>query len=489
MNLMWFRSDLRIYDNPALHAAMASGPTIAVYCLNQSQWRHHDISSAKSSLIIRQLMDLADSLAQLHVPFFILDTAEFSAVPAAIKGLCSEQGVTHVFANQEHELNEIKCTEQAYNALSELTPSVPLLQYLDQCLVKPGSILNKQGGMFKVFSAFKRAFLSQYQDLVRPLAQLPKAQAPLNIVVPEQQSITQLKQVKFENDCQQYWPAGESVAHEYLNQFVENRVVNYADERDIPSLNGTSGLSPYLAVGAISTRQCMQVLLNARNGDPKGGLDVWRNEIIWREFYRHLLEANPQLCRHLPFKSDTDALPWKKDEQVLTAWQQGLTGFPLVDAAMAQLNETGWMHNRLRMVVAMFFTKHLFMDWRLGERYFMSKLVDGDFASNNGGWQWSASTGVDAVPYFRIFNPVRQSQRFDESGEFIRRYVPKLAALNNKDIHMPSAKQAQELGYPLPLVNHADAVAQCKFYFKQLAVNPDGIQSVVDFPIQNTMAL
>jgi deoxyribodipyrimidine photo-lyase len=199
------------------------------------------------------------------------------------------------------------------------------------------------------------------------------------------------------------------------------------------------------------------------------GIATWINELIWREFYKHLLVDFPQLCRFKPFKPETDRLPWKQDSELFEAWKAGRTGFPIVDAAMRQLKQTAWMHNRLRMVVAMFLTKHLFIDWRLGEAYFMSMLVDGDLASNNGGWQWSASTGVDAVPYFRIFNPTRQSQRFDERGDFIRQYLPELSGLDNKSIHMPSAQQAKALAYPLPIVDHSAAVAQTKLWFKRLS--------------------
>ncbi len=271
------------------------------------------------------------------------------------------------------------------------------------------------------------------------------------------------------------WPAGEDEAHDRLNNFIEHRVKGYANFRDIPSEDGTSGLSPYLAVGALTTTQCMQAAISLNEGSITGGhpgVSVWINELIWREFYRHLLDEYPRLSKAKPFKQDTDRLPWKHDTLLFQAWATGKTGYPIVDAAMRQLSETGWMHNRLRMITAMFLTKHLFIDWRWGEQFFMEHLVDGDLASNNGGWQWSASTGVDSVPYFRIFNPTRQSQRFDTSGDFIRRYVPELQSLDNQSIHQPSVQQALALDYPLPVVDHRASVEQTKRWFKQLSDPP-----------------
>lgn len=187
---------------------------------------------------------------------------------------------------------------------------------------------------------------------------------------------------------------------------------------------------------------------------------MWLNELIWREFYRHLMTYHPDLCKHRPFIRWTEQVQWQSNEKLLKAWQRGLTGFPIVDAAMRQLNETGWMHNRLRMITASFTVKDLLIDWRTGERYFISQLIDGDLAANNGGWQWAASTGTDAAPYFRIFNPTTQGQRFDADGEFIRRWLPELKDVPAKAIHEPwvwADKQRVTLNYPRPIVDHKQA--------------------------------
>ncbi len=222
------------------------------------------------------------------------------------------------------------------------------------------------------------------------------------------------------------WPAGPGEAQRRLSTFLAERAPRYHNDRDLPALDGTSTLSPYLSVGSISARQCLAAARDANSGQLTSGnrgIAAWINELIWRDFYRHVIAQFPRVNRGRAFRRSFDQLEWRDSSDDLEAWKQGRTGFPLVDAGMRQLAATGWMHNRLRMLTAMFLSKHLLLDWRQGEWHFMNLLVDGDFAANNGGWQWSASTGTDAVPYFRIFNPHAQARRFDPDGRFIRRYV------------------------------------------------------------------
>lgn len=463
-NVMWFRSDLRVFDNPALHNAMSQGPTIAVYFVTEGQWQAHGISPAKRALIIRQVRSLQEELDKLHVPLIILSANMFSDIPVVFKGFSHKYFIKRIFYNHEYEVNERSCAAKVQKEFGLL--DIQSSAYHDACLIEPGLIRTKQGEPYKVFSAFKREFVKCFAVHARNIMNRPQAQRPLSIV----SDLSLLS----ENDADfsELWPAGEEEAHERLNDFLDEKVKQYKTKRDFPAEAATSQLSPYLAVGAISSTQCMHAALSLNHGsltEGNQGVATWINELIWREFYKHLLVDFPQLCRFKPFKAETDKLPWKHDQALFTAWKEGKTGYPIVDAAMRQLKETGWMHNRLRMVTAMFLTKHLFIDWRMGEAYFMSKLVDGDLASNNGGWQWSASTGVDAVPYFRIFNPVRQSQRFEANGEFIRYYVPELRDLDDKSIHMPSAQQAKALKYPRPIVDHSTAVAKTKLWFKRLS--------------------
>lgn len=473
MNLMWFRSDLRIYDNPALYSAMQNGPTVAVYFLAAKQWQIHNVAPIQQDFILRQLQTLSEELEQLGVPLIVMDAADFSGVIPKLKQLVKEHAVEHVYFNHEYEWNESQLTELVSAQLASM--NVPTHGFHDQCLIPPGSIQNKQGTFYKVFTAFKNAYLADLNEKSRPIYPKPQAQQVLSV----KGSVSPLRETKVEalvgvdesrkQGWQRLWPTTSGHANQLLEEFIEDAIFQYHELRDIPSISGTSKLSAYLAIGAISVRQCFQAAVMVKNGLDNQGVKTWVVELIWRDFYRHLMVAYPEICRFKPFKMNTDQLPWKQDNKLFTAWCEGRTGYPIVDAAMRQLVETGWMHNRLRMVTAMFLTKHLFIDWRLGEQFFMQHLIDGDLASNNGGWQWSASTGVDSVPYFRIFNPTRQSQRFDEKGAFIRQYVPELAALDNKSIHQPNKQQQTLCGYAAPIVDHKTSVAQTKMHFKQLS--------------------
>jgi deoxyribodipyrimidine photo-lyase len=470
---MWFRSDLRVYDNPALSAAMQSAPTIAVYFVTAKQWQQHSMAPIKQDLILRQLATLSAQLEQLGVPLVIMDADDFAGVIPKIKQLVTEHALDQVYFNHEYEWNESELTELVSAKLE--TMSVRVHGYHDQCMIPPGVIRNKQGNYYKVFTAFKNAYLSELNEQSRPIYGLPKVQHAIKI----KSDVKALSDVKIEaisqlsSQCkktwQASWPTDADYALNLLESFIDEPIFHYHEERDIPSVSGTSKLSAYLAIGAISVRQCFQAAITVPNGLDNPGVKTWVTELIWRDFYRHIMSAFPETCRYKAFKSHTDQLPWKQDSKLFKAWCEGRTGYPIVDAAMRQLVETGWMHNRLRMVTAMFLTKHLFIDWRLGEQFFMQHLIDGDLASNNGGWQWSASTGVDAVPYFRIFNPTRQSQRFDKDGHFIRQFLPELASLDNKSIHQPTKEQVIQCGYVPPVVDHKMSVAQTKLHFKQLS--------------------
>jgi deoxyribodipyrimidine photo-lyase len=264
------------------------------------------------------------------------------------------------------------------------------------------------------------------------------------------------------------WPGGEAWARRQLRAFVKDAIGAYKTDRDYPGRAGTSAASVPLAVGALSTRQCLHAALEA-GGLAAGGLNPkafdrmpegprhWLSEVVWREFFTHVLVGWPRVCMNRAFQVHTDRLAWPTDRGAFEAWREGRTGIPIVDAGMRQLAATGWMHNRVRMVTAMFLTKNLFIDWRWGERHFMRSLVDGYFASNNGGWQWSASTGTDAAPYFRIFNPVSQSEKFDPEGAYIRRWVPELGGVAGEAVHAPHDRlpplARARLAYPEPIVD------------------------------------
>lgn len=481
-NLVWLRSDLRIYDNPALYHAMAKGPTVAVYCLADKQWDQHGLSDIKRRLIVDHLFELEEQLAKLNVPLLVIDCGLFSSIPQRVSDLCGDLNITNVYYNHEYEVNEKSCSDRVVNQLSQI--NIECKGYHDQCIIAPGSILNGSRECYKVFSAYAKNWQSNLAVLARPLYNKPKPQLELTL----KSDISCLKNhlINVDSQTKEQWPVGEDEAHDRLNEYIEQNVNDYHNGRDFPDLDATSHLSVYLALGVLTTRQCLQAMVSHSQHDIEllfevsgDGARCWLNELVWREFYRHILVAFPKVCKGKPFKDLTDNLPWKADNQDFQAWCQGKTGVPLVDAAMRQLNTTGWMHNRLRMVAAMFLSKHLQIDWRLGEAYFYGKLADADLASNNGGWQWSASTGVDAVPYFRIFNPYRQAERFDPKGDFVRKYVTELASIQGKAIHQPSKALAMKYGYPTPIVDLKIAAEHTKVLFKNLNVSP-AVQGIED---------
>jgi deoxyribodipyrimidine photo-lyase len=435
--LMWFRTDLRVLDNSALTAALQAGPTVAVFIISPAQWLAHDEAPCKVDFWLRNLQILQTRLQQLNVPLLIRQAEYWQDAPAVLAELCQTQKIDCVHVNEEYGIHETR-RDRDVAALLGAT-GVAFRSHMDQLLFPPCSIQTRSGGYFRVFSQFRKVCY-QRLHLALPIPLLPpEAQAPLALTSdPVPVAVPGFATPAPE--LQTLWPVGEAVALDRLTAFADERLENYDRHRDLPARPGTSQLSPYLAAGVLSPRQCLQASVRNNHGEFETGNQgaiTWINELLWREFYKHILVGFPRVSRHQAFRPDTEAVPWRHAPEELAVWQQGRTGFPLIDAAMRQLLATGWMHNRLRMVVAMFLTKNLLIDWREGERFFMQHLIDGDLAANNGGWQWSASTGTDAVPWFRLFNPVTQSQRFDPEGHFIRHWLPELAHLDNRSIHQP----------------------------------------------------
>ena len=453
--LIWFRTDLRVLDNSALSAAMQAGPTVAVFLISPAQWLAHDDAPSKVDFWLRNLQILQTRLQQLNVPLLIRQAEHWDDAPAALAELCQSQAIECVQVNEEYGVHEARRDREVAAALS--AAGVAFRSHVDQLLFPPGSILTRTGGYFKVFSQFRKVCYQRLHTAPPTLALLPEAQAPLPLKSdPVPSSVPGFASP--DPALQALWPAGEDAALDRLSSFAEEQLQDYHLQRDLPARPGTSQLSPYLAAGVLSPRQCLHAALRNNQGEfetGNSGAITWINELLWREFYKHIVVGFPRVSRHQAFRAHTEALPWRPAPDELAAWQQGRTGFPLIDAAMRQLLATGWMHNRLRMVVAMFLTKNLLIDWREGERFFMQHLIDGDLAANNGGWQWSASTGTDAVPWFRLFNPVTQSQRFDPDGRFIRHWLPELAHLDNRSIHQPSAAGGLfgVSGYPQAMVD------------------------------------
>lgn len=471
MQLIWLRSDLRIDDNTALSAACQRGPTVALWIASPGQWQAHDDAACKVDFWLRNLHPLRQSLEALNIPLLIRHTDSWREVPQALLEVCRLHNIEAVHWNDEYGVNETRRDHATARLLEQA--GIRAYGHLDQLLFKPGSVLTRSGHYFQVFSQFKRVCLEHLHRSLPARAPRIQRQDAVDIAsdpIPEHIAGFEAPPAAL----REYWPAGEDEAHQRLARFLDECVEDYPQQRDLPAKAGTSQLSPYLAAGVISPRQCLHAALASNHGEfdsGNAGVQTWVNELLWREFYKHILVGYPQVSRHRAFRAHTEALPWRNAPEDLDAWKEGRTGFPIIDAAMRQLLHTGWMHNRLRMIVAMFLSKNLLIDWREGERHFMRHLIDGDLAANNGGWQWSASTGTDAVPYFRIFNPVTQSQRFDASGAFIRRWLPELAETADKFIHLPvkSADLFATNYYASPIVDLESSRQRALDAFKGLS--------------------
>ncbi|GAB1621217.1 deoxyribodipyrimidine photo-lyase [Agarivorans albus] len=472
--LLWFRNDLRSKDNQALSAAVASGKAVlAVYTLCSKQWQQHDLAPIQADLILRRLTQLREDLAALNIPLLVLELEGYQQVPECLLSLCQQYQISEVYCHYQYELNEQRRDQAVEQALSQ--QAIGFHRYHGECIVRPGQVLTKSGENFKVFTPFRKAWLASLSEQSYSPLGSPKA---IDKSLLDEQLLSLLNHPQTIN-CNyprvdsSAWSCQDQQIIQQLRDFSASKAIDYHDLRDMPALNATSKLSAYLALGMLSARQCLaRIHLDHAEAiaSQQGGAFTWLSEIIWREFYRHLMAVNPQLCKGSAYLTWTESVAWQGDEHLLKAWQQGKTGYPIVDAAMLQLKQTGWMHNRLRMVVASFLTKDLLLSWRDGERWFMQHLIDGDFASNNGGWQWAASTGTDAQPYFRIFNPTTQAQRFDPDGEFVRAWLPELANIPGKHVHTPHTwanKHGVSLNYPLPVVDHAVQRKQALHLFEQ----------------------
>lgn len=466
MRLVWFRTDLRINDQPALTAACANGPALALFTVSPAQWQSHPEAPAKVELWRRLLKDLQPRLAARGVTLKLLRIEHWRDVPDALLRFCQTHDITEVHCNREQGVYERRRDRAAFRLLGE--HGIELIGHDGQTLLAPGSLKTGAGATYRVFSPFARACRSYLSSHPVTLCAPPAESSETCAVEPD--NIDEIWPDPLPS-LATHWPAEHDEIARRLSAFVFERGTQYDSARDFPAQPGTSELSPYLASGALSVKQCLYLAQQHNDGEldsGNAGLRSWINELIWREFYWHLLHGFPKLSMHQPLRDETQAVHWRDADDDVAAWCEASTGVPIVDAAMRQLRSTGWMHNRLRMIVAMFLTKNLLIDWRVGERFFMAHLIDGELAANNGGWQWSASTGADAAPYFRVFNPISQSQRFDPEGAFIKQWVSELASLDRKSIHNPTGAQRQALGYPEMIVDLKSSRLRAIEAFKNL---------------------
>ena len=469
-SLVWFRRDLRILDNPALFEAskQSTDGTIALFIVTPSQWLEHDDAPCKVKFWLANLELLSAALAKLNIPLRIETCESFDEVPAVISKCLKKHKCDALFFNREYEVNERR-RDRAVQADCKHA-GVVVESFHDRLVVPPNIIKTKEGKFYSVFTPFRRVWEKTVTDYLECWNKPKKQQ---EISVKPSRIPSKIEGFDFSDYRDDLWPAGEKEAAKRLKSF-SGRIADYNDQRDLPAVKGTSLISAYLAAGVISPRQCLNAGIAANKGKVVGseGPTTWISELAWRDFYSHIMVACPRVSMHLPFKLPTENLDWRDDKNEFQAWCEGRTGFPIVDAGMRQLKRTGWMHNRLRMVTAMFLTKNLLIDWRLGERHFMRHLIDGDLAANNGGWQWSASTGTDAVPYFRIFNPFSQSKRFDVDGTFIKKMCPELEPVPANALHDPkkltSAIQTHGVDYPDFIVDYPASRERALAAFKAL---------------------
>ena len=513
--LMWFRRDLRIHDNTALAAlcerANADNAQVsAVFFLTPEQWQAHDMSLTQLDHIARTLPILAKDLqTHLNIKLTVQVIADFAGCNAQLIDLCTENNIRCVMANHEYEGNEITRDELLTKQLVDI--DIEFIRWHDQCILPPQTITTNDDSMYQVFTPFYKKWrqtldVGNIQVHKAPSITNNKVDLKLSKLSADTSEAIEVLCKETVSNCKQHlqssviykhidtdaqliqarsaYPAGEVAACHRLEQFIAEDIDSYDISRDVPSLQATSQLSAYLTIGAISPRLCyLQATkalekLHYNDSDDSDNSDInrWISELAWRDFYRHVLVEKPALIRHQAYKHETDTkINWSYNQDDFAAWCEGKTGVPLVDAAMRCLNTTGFMHNRLRMVTAMFLTKDLLIDWRLGERYFMQQLIDGDFASNNGGWQWSASTGTDAAPYFRIMNPFSQAKTHDSDAIFIKTWLPELKEIPAIILHsedkmrklLSTSGQLVKINYPKPMVEHKVARQLAIAEFKQ----------------------
>jgi deoxyribodipyrimidine photo-lyase len=439
--LHWFRSDLRLTDNTALHAACREAEVvIPVFIFDPLILKAPDTGAPIVGFMLECLKALENDVHAAGGKLLF----RHGPPEREIKSLLAETNATALYFNRDYE----PMARQRDAAVEQMarTLGVEVHSFKDGVVHEPDEILKADGTPYKVFTPYSHAWRAKAKAALLPTANFPRAASkhPSGIPLPTAKELGFSVEIPLP-------PASEEAALAQLTKFSSRDLLNYAAARDLPAAGATSRLSPHIRLGTISPRTIIAAAENAAKTHPaaRRHVDTFVGELIWRDFYRQILWHFPHVATSC-FKPQYDDLAWENNERHFDAWCQGRTGFPIVDAGMRQLNTTGWMHNRVRMITAMFLTKDLLVSWQWGERYFMQKLLDADLASNNGGWQWSAGTGTDAQPYFRIFNPTSQAQKFDPEGVYIQRYV---AEINNLD-------------YPAPIVSHAEQRLKTLALFK-----------------------
>ena len=461
--IWWIRRDLRLADNQALAAALSSADEVVpVFVLDPALLGSGYVADKRLGFLFAGLRVLDADLRRLGGRLLVR-----RGNPAAVLAALRHE----VHAGPIYAEADVSPYAQRRDAAVARVAPLSLVEGLT--VHSPDAVLRDSGDPYVVYTPYSRAW--------RALPMPDRAEllsAPGAISVPQGISGEAIPEMPSQTDLGGF-PAGEAEAQQRLARFAGSGVYAYREDRERMDLDGTSRLSPYLRLGMVSARQvavaALEALGTAETHAGRAGAQTWLDELIWREFYISILYHFPEV-RHQSFREAYRELHWENDPALFCAWQEGKTGYPIVDAAMRQLSVTGWMHNRARMIVASFLTKDLLIDWRWGERHFMQHLIDGDPAANNGGWQWSAGTGTDAAPYFRIFNPVLQGAKYDPDGVYVRRWVPELSGVATRLIHKPwimTPEAQRQAGcvigsdYPAPIVDHTIARNRTLAAYKQ----------------------
>ncbi len=468
--LFWHRKDLRISDNIGLAAAcQQSSKIVGVFCFDPNICDRDDIAPARIKYLIGCLEELQANYLQAGSQLLILQGEPSEAIP----NLAAKLDVKAVFWNWDVEPYAKERDKQVTEALKQ--NGIAVANYWDSLLHAPGEILTKSNNEpYKVYTPFWKNWLQQQKKQPANKLQNVNGLTEEEFKTAKEAGTIDLpsaKELGYEWERDLILEPGEKAALKRLEEFCDRSILEYEMQRNFPAVDGTSRLSAALKFGAIGIRTIWQATINAydnsQSDETDRSIQTWQQELAWREFYQHCMYFFPELASG-PYREQFKDFPWENNEEYFQAWCEGKTGYPIVDAAMRQLNETGWMHNRCRMIVASFLTKDLIIDWKWGEKYFMQKLFDGDLCANNGGWQWSASSGMDPKP-LRIFNPASQANKYDSEAEYIRQWLPELSSIETE--YLVTGKIPQDecdrCGYFAPIVDHKQQQQKFKTIYKE----------------------
>ncbi len=458
LGLFWHRKDLRLADNVGL--AMAHKHSIrlvGIFCLDPDILQRTDIAAVRATYLIGCLAALQQAYQQAGSELLILHGKPAEMIPK-LASVLSVQAVSWNLDVEPYAQERDRSVQTALQAIG-----IAVHTAWDQLLHAPGTVMTGNGDPYTVYTPFWRNWSqkpkatpveAESTTSLQGLTEIERQTAAQAGVIP----LPTASELGFKWDAPLVLEPGEQAALERLAEFCDRAIASYQDQRNFPAQPGTSSLSPALKFGAIGIRTVWAASLvameHSRSQEAQDSIRVWQQELAWREFYQHVMYFFPQLAAG-PYRPSWQSFPWENNPDHFQAWCEGRTGYPIVDAAMRQLNETGWMHNRCRMIVASFLTKDLIIDWRWGETYFMQRLIDGDLSANNGGWQWSASSGMDPHP-LRIFNPASQAQKFDADADYIRQWLPELRRVDTADLVTGklSPLERAQCGYASPIVDH-----------------------------------